>query len=69
MIENIYPNRSFIQICSNNLQWLLLNFELTDYTYAVEKQVDEDIAVAEADSYIADPLVFFSVLILIFSFV
>ena len=46
-----------------NLQWFLLNFKLADYISAVEEQV------AEVDSFIADPLVFFSVLILFFSFV
>ena len=69
MMENINLNRSFIQIYSYNLQWLLLNFRLADYTSAVEEQVAEDSVVAEVDSYIADPLVSFSILILIFSFV
>ena len=68
-MENINLNRSFIQIYSYNLQWLLLNFRLVDYTSAVEEQVVEDNVVAEVDSYIADPLFSFSVLILIFSFV
>ena len=69
MMENINLNRSFIQIYSYNLQWLLLNFRLADNTSAVEEQVVEDNVVAEVDSYIADPLFSFSVLILIFSFV
>ena len=63
MMENINLNKSFIQIYSYNLQWLLLNFRLADYTSAVEEQVAEDSVVAEVDSYIADPLVSFSILI------
>ena len=37
MIENINLNRSFIQIYSYNLQWLLSNFKLADYTSTVEE--------------------------------
>ena len=66
-MENIDLNRSFIQIYSYNLQSLLLNFKLADYTSDVEEQVAEESVVAEVDSYIADPLVIF--FILIFSFV
>ena len=69
MMEKINLNGSFIQIYSYNLQRLLLNFRLADYTYAFEEHVVEDNTVAEVDSYIADPLFSFSVLILIFSFV